>query len=55
MISMETKYNLHYGKVRGDILPPPHGTNTILVGRSGDVRYTAPLPHPTTALESYEL
>ena len=24
----EMKYNLHYGKVRGDILPPPHGTNT---------------------------
>ena len=22
------KYNLHYGKVRGDALPPPHGTNT---------------------------
>ena len=22
------KYNLHYGKVRGDVLPPPYGTNT---------------------------
>ena len=28
MIPKETKYNLHYGKVRGDVLPPPHGTNT---------------------------
>ena len=28
MIPKEMKYNLHYGKVRGDVLPPPHGTNT---------------------------
>ena len=28
MIPKEMIYNLHYGKVRGDILPPPHGTNT---------------------------
>ena len=26
MISKEMKYNLHYGDVRGDILPPPHAT-----------------------------
>ena len=29
MIPKEMKYNLHYGKVHGDVLPPPHGTNTI--------------------------
>ena len=28
MIQKEMEYNLHYGKVRGDILPPPHGNNT---------------------------
>ena len=28
MIPKEMKYNLHYGKVRGDVLPPPQGTNT---------------------------
>ena len=28
MIPKETKYNLHYGEVRGDILRPPHGTIT---------------------------
>ena len=28
MIPKEMKYNLHYGKVRGDVLPPPHDTNT---------------------------
>ena len=28
MIPKEMKYNLYYGKVRGDVLPPPHGTNT---------------------------
>ena len=28
MIPKEMKYNLHYGDVRGDVLPPPHGTNT---------------------------
>ena len=27
IIPKEMKYNLHYGKVREDILPPPHGTN----------------------------
>ena len=27
-IPKEMKYNLHYGDVRGDVLPPPHGTNT---------------------------
>ena len=26
MIQKEMKYNLHYGNVRGDVLPPPHGT-----------------------------
>ena len=26
MIRKEMKYNLHYGDVRGDVLPPPHGT-----------------------------
>ena len=25
MIPKEMKYNLHYGEVRGDVLPPPHG------------------------------
>ena len=29
MIPKEMKYNLHYGDVRGDVLQPPHGTNTI--------------------------
>ena len=29
MIPKEMKNNLHYGEVRGDVLPPPHGTNTI--------------------------
>ena len=28
MIPKEMKYNLHYGDVREDALPPPHGTNT---------------------------
>ena len=28
MIPKEIKYNLHYGDVRGDVLPPPHGTYT---------------------------
>ena len=28
MITKEMKYNLHYDEVRGDVLPPPHGTNT---------------------------
>ena len=28
MILKEMKYNLHYGNVRGDVLPPPRGTNT---------------------------
>ena len=28
MIPKEMKYNLHYGDVRGDILPPPYDTNT---------------------------
>ena len=28
MIQKEMKYNLHYGDVREDVLPPPHGTNT---------------------------
>ena len=28
MIPKEMKYNLHYSEVRGDVLPPPHGTNT---------------------------
>ena len=28
MIPREMKYNLLYGKVRGDVLPPAHGTNT---------------------------
>ena len=28
MILKEMKYNLHYGDVRGDVLLPPHGTNT---------------------------
>ena len=30
MIPKEMKYNLHYDKVRGDVLPSPHGTNTSL-------------------------
>ena len=28
VIPKEMKYNLHFGDVRGDVLPPPHGTNT---------------------------
>ena len=28
MIPKEMKYYLHYDDVRGDVLPPPHGTNT---------------------------
>ena len=28
MIPKQTKYNMHYGEVRGDILRLPHGTNT---------------------------
>ena len=28
MIPKEMKYNLHYGKVRRDVLAPPHGTYT---------------------------
>ena len=28
MIRREMKYNLHYVDVRGDVLPPPHCTNT---------------------------
>ena len=24
VIPKEMKYNLHYGEVRGDVLPPPH-------------------------------
>ena len=28
MIPKEIKYNLHYSDVRGDVLLPPHGTNT---------------------------
>ena len=28
MIPKEMKYNLHYGDVRGDVLPPQHSTNT---------------------------
>ena len=28
MILKEMKHNLHYGKVRGDVLLPSHGTNT---------------------------
>ena len=28
MISKETKYKLHYGKVQGEVLPPSHATNT---------------------------
>ena len=28
MILKEMKYNLHYGDVQEDVLPPPNGTNT---------------------------
>ena len=28
MITEEMKYNLHYADVRGDVLSPPHDTNT---------------------------
>ena len=28
MIQKEMKYNLYYGEVQGDVLPPPHDTNT---------------------------
>ena len=28
MIPKDMKYNLHCGEVRGNILPPSHGTNT---------------------------
>ena len=28
MIPKQMKYNLHYGDVRGDVVPPPLGTNT---------------------------
>ena len=28
MIPKEIKYILYYGDVRGDVLPPPDGTNT---------------------------
>ena len=28
MITKEMKNILHYGEVRGDVLPPPHDTNT---------------------------
>ena len=28
MIPKEMKYNMHYGKVRGDVLRSPHDTNT---------------------------
>ena len=28
MILKEMKYKLYYGDARGDILPPPHGTDT---------------------------
>ena len=31
MIPKEMKYNLHYGDVRGDVLPPPNDTNTSLI------------------------
>ena len=27
MIAKEMRYNLHHGDVRGDVLPPPHGSN----------------------------
>ena len=27
MIPKEMEYNLHYGKIRGDVLPTPKGTN----------------------------
>ena len=37
MIPKEVKYNLHYGDIRGAILPPPHGTNTSC----SVVRYTS--------------
>ena len=30
MIPKEMKYNLHFGDVRGDVLTPPHRTNTSL-------------------------
>ena len=30
LVPQEMKYNLHYGDVRGDVLPPPHNTNTSL-------------------------
>ena len=29
MISKEKKYNLHYGDVRGDVLPSPHAYSNI--------------------------
>ena len=28
VLPKEMEYNLYYGDVRGDVLPPPHGTNT---------------------------
>ena len=31
MIPKEKKYNLHYGDVRGDVLPLSHGTNKAAV------------------------
>ena len=51
IIPKEMKFNLHYGKVRGDVLPPPHGTNTSCWHQKVqvfDIWYTAssssPLP-----------
>ena len=31
MIPKETKYDLHYDDVRGEVLPPPHDSLYILV------------------------
>ena len=55
MIPKEMKYNLHYGDVRGDVrgddLPPSHGTNTscCVVKKTSKISLTtreqAPLPN----------
>ena len=40
MIQKEMKYNLHYGNVRGDVLPPPHGTKASCISKINAKRIT---------------
>ena len=48
MIPKEMKYNLHYGEVQGDVLPPPHATNTSCIFSKINVKKDCINPYPVS-------